>query len=71
MSTKYLQTYNTWILWILTVETTKNRTSLEKHFACQCDVWLTNAFMAPALKWWWYWVLFSRAKYTKVGKGCP
>ena len=71
MSTKYLQTYNIWILWLSSVETTKNRTSLKKHFACGYDVWLTNAFMAPALKWWWYWVLFSRAKYTKAGKGCP
>jgi hypothetical protein len=33
--------------------------------------WLTSAFMAPALKLWWYWGLFSRAKYTRVGKGCP
>ena len=32
---------------------------------------LTSAFMAPALKLWWYCGLFSRAKYTKVGKGCP
>ena len=71
MSTKCLQTNNIWILWLLRVETTKNRTSLEKHFTCGYDVWLTNAFMAPALKWWWYWGLFSRAKYIKVGKGCP
>lgn len=32
---------------------------------------LTRAFMAPALKLWWNWGLFSRAKYTSLGKRCP
>lgn len=32
---------------------------------------ITSAFIAPALKLWWKCGLFSRAKYTKVGKGCP
>ena len=42
-----------------------------KHFARGYDVKLTSALMAPALKLWWYWGLFLRAKHTKVGKGCP
>lgn len=32
---------------------------------------VTNAFIAPALKLWWCWGLFSRAKYTRVGNAAP
>lgn len=31
----------------------------------------TSEFIAPALKLWKYWGLFSRAKYTRVGKRNP
>ena len=31
----------------------------------------TRAFIAPALKLWWYWGLFSRAMYTSVGSTFP